>query len=76
VLSRALVEQYPEEVGAAKLIDLSIPPLEVMRVYRGEPFGAKPKRARKGSAAGADADRPMYIELTGDLGPDLGFEEL
>jgi adenylyltransferase/sulfurtransferase len=80
VIDRALVEQYPEAVGGARLIDLGIPPLEIMRVYRGEPLGAKPKGSRKGKAAAAAASAgdggPMFIELTGDLGPDLGFNEL
>ena len=76
VLSRALIDQYPQEVGTAKLADLNIPPLEVMRVYVGDPQSAKPKRALKGRAPETDAPRPFFIELTGDVGPDLGFNEL
>lgn len=67
-LYRELTFKYPI-LGSAKLKDIGVPELDIMRMYAAE--GTKPRRSR-----GKQPRVPGFIELTGDLRPGLGFNRM
>lgn len=72
-LDAGFISKYPDILGEAKLIDLGIPPLEIMRFHAEQPVVKKKSGTRGKRRSSRKQNQPLFVELTGDLSPDLGF---
>ena len=74
-LDRNLINKYPEAIGEAKLIDIGIPALDIMRVNAEANPSAQKKRKSGNKFKDGQANVERFIELTGDVRPDFYFDE-